>query len=59
MCSPVPDDGFIREPAAADFQAGTFDFTLITVHSIFWGYKAERRAEAELLDKVYAAVQDG
>ena len=23
---PDPDDGFIREPAVADFQAGTFDF---------------------------------
>ena len=55
---PDPDDGFIREPAIADFQAGTFDFTLITIHSIYGDRKAERRAEAELLDEVYAAVQD-
>ena len=53
---PDPDDGFIREPAVADFQAGTFDFTLITIHSIYGDRKAERRAEAELLDEVYAAV---
>ena len=52
---PDPDDGFIREPAIADFQAGTFDFTLITIHSIYGDRKAERRAEAELLDEVYAA----
>ena len=55
---PDPDDGFIREPAVADFQAGTFDFTLIAIHSIYGDTKAERRAEAELLDEVYAAGQD-
>ena len=55
---PDPDDGFIGEPAVADFQAGTFDFTLITIHSIYGDTEAERRAEAELLDEVYAAVQD-
>jgi len=55
---PDSDDGFIREPAIADFRAGTFDFTLITIHSIFGDTKAERRAEAELLDEVYDSVQD-
>ena len=31
---------------------------MITIHSIYGDTKAERRAEAELLDEVYAAVQD-
>ena len=46
-------DVFIREPFIASFQAGQFDFTLITMHAIFGSTKGERRAEAEMLDEVY------
>ncbi|MBT7185721.1 hypothetical protein HN911_00100 [Candidatus Bathyarchaeota archaeon] len=53
-----PDDLFIREPFYASFQASSFDFTLITIHSIYGDSKAERRAEALLLDDVYQFVQE-
>ena len=52
-----PDDVFIREPFYASFRAGSFDFTLITVHVIFGEGVAGRRAENLLLDDVYRAVQ--
>jgi len=55
---PDPDDAFIREPAVADFRAGHLRLHTDYIHSIFGDTKAERRAEAELLDEVYAAVQD-
>ena len=54
---PDPDDAFIREPFWASFRAGEFDFTLVTIHSIFGDSKRERRAEALLLDGVYRLVQ--
>ena len=41
----------LREPAIANFRAGTFEFTLITMHSIFGDTKAERKAEAEFPDE--------
>jgi endonuclease/exonuclease/phosphatase family metal-dependent hydrolase len=53
-----PDDVFIREPFYASFVAGSFDFTLITIHVIFGDRVADRRAEAILLDDVYRTVQD-
>jgi endonuclease/exonuclease/phosphatase family metal-dependent hydrolase len=52
-----PDDVFIREPFYASFRAGSFDFTLITIHVIFGDGVADRRAENMLLDDVYRAVQ--
>jgi endonuclease/exonuclease/phosphatase family metal-dependent hydrolase len=52
-----PDDVFIREPVIGDFRAGSFDFSLINIHSIVGDTKAERRAEAELLDEPYNSVQ--
>ena len=54
---PDPDDAFIREPFWASFRAGEFDFTLVTIHSIFGDSKRERRAEALLLDDIYQRVQ--
>jgi len=54
---PDPDDAFIREPFWASFRAGEFDFTLVTIHSIFGDSKRERRAEALLLDDIYQLVQ--
>ncbi|MGE4651102.1 MAG: endonuclease/exonuclease/phosphatase family protein, partial [Myxococcota bacterium] len=55
---PDIDDDFIREPFYASFRAGTFDFTLITIHVIFGDGVGGRRAEALLLDDVYHSVQD-
>ena len=54
---PDPDDVFIREPFWASFQAGQFDFTLVTIHAIYGDSKAARRAEAALLDDIYQLVQ--
>ncbi len=45
-------DQFIREPFIASFRAGSFDFTLITIHVIFGSSKSQRRAEAMVLDEV-------
>ena len=39
-------------------QSSRFDFTLITMHSIFGDTKAERRAEVMILDDVYQVVQE-
>ena len=52
-----PGDLFIREPFYASFRAGGFDFTLITIHSIFGDTVGDRRAEGLLLDDIYRAVQ--
>jgi competence ComEA-like helix-hairpin-helix protein len=54
---PDPDDAFIREPFWASFRSGQFDFTLVTIHSIFGDSKRERRAEALRLDDIYQLVQ--
>ena len=54
---PDPDDAFIREPFWASFKAGQFDFTLVTIHAIYGDSKADRRAEAALLDDIYQLVQ--
>jgi len=54
---PDPDDAFIREPVWVTFRAGEFDFTLVTIHSIFGDTKRERRAEALRLDDIYQLVQ--
>lgn len=51
-------DLFIREPFAASFVAGRFDFTLATIHVIFGGSVAERRSEVFALDYVYRWLQD-
>ena len=53
-----PYDLFIREPFYALFQAGEFDFYVITIHSIYGSRVAERRAEARELAKVYSLIQD-
>ena len=54
---PTPSD-FSREPFFATFRAGSFDFTLITVH-ITWGLLASARtAECRRLAPVWSTVQD-
>lgn len=52
------DDEFIREPFYATFDAGSFDFTLITIHVLFGDSVAERRREIQELATVYQMVQD-
>ena len=54
---PDPEDLLIREPYWATFRAGSFDFTLISTHNIWGDRVADRRAEAALMDDVYAYVQ--
>jgi endonuclease/exonuclease/phosphatase family metal-dependent hydrolase len=58
MVYPDPDDVFIREPFCVSFVAGSFDFTLISIHVIFGDGIGERRAEGLLLDDVYRGIQD-
>jgi hypothetical protein len=55
---PDPADDFIREPFYASFRAGSFDFTLITIHVIFGDGIGDRREEALLLDDVYRTIQN-
>ena len=55
---PSPDDRLIRPPFWVSFRAGNFDFTLITIHSIFGDRIGERRAEAALMAEVWQTVQD-
>jgi endonuclease/exonuclease/phosphatase family metal-dependent hydrolase len=50
------NDDFIREPYIAHFNAGEFDFTLVTIHVIYGDTVEERRAEIRLLDDVLASV---
>ncbi|MDC7223034.1 MAG: endonuclease/exonuclease/phosphatase family protein [Spirochaetales bacterium] len=52
------EDLFIREPFVAHFRSGSFDFTIITIHSIYGDTKAVRREEAALLDEVIRYVDD-
>jgi len=52
------EDVFIREPFYGKFVAGSFDFYVITIHSIYGDRVSERRAEALVLDEVYTFVQD-
>jgi len=52
-----PDDLFIREPFAATFRAGEFDFTLCTVHLLYGESESERRRELVRLDDAVDAVQ--
>ncbi|NKB72492.1 MAG: hypothetical protein GKR89_35900 [Candidatus Latescibacteria bacterium] len=51
------DDVFLREPYFARFQAGSFDFALVTLHAIYGQHIRQRRAEAQHLDRVFQAVQ--
>ncbi len=50
------DNVFIREPFIAHFKTGNFDFTAITIHTIFGDTIADRRAENALLDDVLSLV---
>ena len=55
---PDANDVFIREPFAATFQAGSFDFTLLTIHAIYGDTVGDRRAEAGWLDEVYSWTRE-
>ena len=54
---PDSDETFIREPFVTTFSAGSFDFTLVTIHVLFGSNLAQRRAELAALAGVYQAVQ--
>ena len=48
---------FIREPYYATFQAGQFDFTLLTIHALYKSKNApERKKEFNALAKVYQSI---
>lgn len=51
-----PDDLLIREPYIAHFRASDFDFTLITIHSIYGDSISDRRTEIALMDEVVGLV---
>ncbi len=44
---------FIREPYGAKFKIGDFEFTYVTVHSIYGKKKSERELEASQMIDVY------
>jgi deoxyribonuclease-1-like protein len=50
------EDLFIREPFVAHFRSGSFDFSIVTIHSVYGDSKEERRKEAALLDDVIRFV---
>ncbi|MEM1033713.1 MAG: CARDB domain-containing protein [Myxococcota bacterium] len=52
-----PHDTLKREPYGANFQIGSFDFTLVVFHLRYGQSIATRRAEAEQLIDVYDDVQ--
>lgn len=54
---PDDDDKFVREPFYAAFEAGDFDFILLTIHVLYGDYEAQRRLETAQLAKVYRYVQ--
>lgn len=57
----VNDDGdiFIREPFYATFQAGQFDFTLITIHALYESKNSPgRKLEFDELAKDLRSLQD-
>jgi endonuclease/exonuclease/phosphatase family metal-dependent hydrolase len=51
-----PNNIFIREPYIAHFKSGEFDFTVITIHTIYGDTIDDRRAENALLDDVITLV---
>lgn len=56
---PDPKDKFIREPFYASFRAGHFDFTLLTIHSLYLSKNApERKLEFDALAKAFQYVQE-
>jgi endonuclease/exonuclease/phosphatase family metal-dependent hydrolase len=53
-----PLDKFEREPYCASFRAGTFDWTMCTVHLLFGDSEEDRRPELLQLDDVYRAFRN-
>ena len=51
-----PNNIFIREPYIAHFRSGEFDFTVITIHTIYGDTIGDRRREDALLDDVITLV---
>jgi len=56
---PDEHDVFIREPFIADFRADQFDFTVITMHSIYGDSVDNRRVEASRLDDALLKLTNG
>ncbi len=52
-----PSDILIREPFAATFSSGDFDFTLCTIHVLYGTSVPARRREIRVMDELVAAVQ--
>ena len=50
------NNSFIREPFVAHFRTGNFDYTVITIHTLYGDNIAERRIENALLDDVISVV---
>lgn len=48
------NDEFIREPFYATFKSGNFDFTLITIHTLYGKSEDLRRPEIEALKAVFS-----
>jgi len=54
---PDTNDLYERDPYAATFKINDFDFTFVSLHSIFGDSKSERQFEASYLDNVYYHYQ--
>ena len=55
---PDTNDIYERDPYAASFKVNNFDFTFVTLHSIYGDSKSERQMEASHLDDVYVYYQN-
>lgn len=53
-----PEDNFIREPYAASFRSGNFDFTLLTFHAIYGDSIFDRRKEIGYLPDLIDHIQN-
>ena len=51
------NDLYERDPYASTFKINNFDFTFVSLHSIFGDNKLERQLEASYLDNVYYYYQ--
>ncbi len=51
------ENPFTREPYAADFKIGEFDFTFAIAHFIYGKRKSDRRAEGKFADDAYTYFQ--
>ena len=54
---PDTNDLYERDPYAVSFKINNFDFTFVSLHSIYGDKKAQRQKEASYLDNVYYYYQ--